>query len=96
MTPDPLRKAISQAWLADEESLTEKLIAKARFSSAEQAATEALAADLVQRIRHARDKRSAVDAFTQEYALSSEEGRGAHVSRGIAPGGFPTLRPRTG
>jgi len=74
MTPDPLRKAISQAWLADEESLTEKLIAKARFSSAEQAATEALAADLVQRIRHARDKRSAVDAFTQEYALSSEEG----------------------
>jgi RHH-type transcriptional regulator, proline utilization regulon repressor / proline dehydrogenase / delta 1-pyrroline-5-carboxylate dehydrogenase len=40
----------------------------------ERAATEALATDLVRRIRAARDKRSAVDAFTQEYALSSDEG----------------------
>ncbi len=74
MKPDPLRKAISNAWLADEEKLSDELIARARLSAGERAATEALATDLVRRIREARDKRSAVDAFTQEYALSSEEG----------------------
>jgi RHH-type proline utilization regulon transcriptional repressor/proline dehydrogenase/delta 1-pyrroline-5-carboxylate dehydrogenase len=74
MNPSPLRKAISNAWLADEEKLSGELIARAQLSPAERAATEALATDLVRRIREARDKRSAVDAFTQEYALSSEEG----------------------
>ncbi|HEX4160662.1 MAG TPA: bifunctional proline dehydrogenase/L-glutamate gamma-semialdehyde dehydrogenase PutA [Rhizomicrobium sp.] len=74
MNPNSLRKAISDAWLADEEKLADELIARARLSPSERAATEALAADLVRRIREARDKRSAVDAFTQEYALSSEEG----------------------
>ncbi len=74
MKPDPLRKAISQAWLADEEKLSDELIARARLSSGERSAIEALATDLVGRIRQARDRRSAVDAFTQEYALSSEEG----------------------
>jgi RHH-type proline utilization regulon transcriptional repressor/proline dehydrogenase/delta 1-pyrroline-5-carboxylate dehydrogenase len=74
MNTDPLRKAISNAWLADEEKLAGELIARARLSPAERAATEALATDLGRRIREARDKRSAVDAFTQEYALSSEEG----------------------
>jgi RHH-type proline utilization regulon transcriptional repressor/proline dehydrogenase/delta 1-pyrroline-5-carboxylate dehydrogenase len=70
----PLRKAISQAWLADEETLSNELIAHARLSPGERAASEALASELVRRIRQARDRRSAVDAFTQEYALSSEEG----------------------
>jgi RHH-type proline utilization regulon transcriptional repressor/proline dehydrogenase/delta 1-pyrroline-5-carboxylate dehydrogenase len=74
MNPDPLRKAISEAWLADEERIATQLIERARLSPGEKAATEALASDLVRRIRLAREKRSAVDAFTQEYALSSEEG----------------------
>lgn len=74
MTPDPLRKAISDAWLADEERITSQLIECGRLTPGEKVATEAIAADLVRRIRLARDKRSAVDAFTQEYALSSEEG----------------------
>jgi RHH-type proline utilization regulon transcriptional repressor/proline dehydrogenase/delta 1-pyrroline-5-carboxylate dehydrogenase len=74
MTTDPLRKAISDAWLADEDALSDELITRARLWPAEKAATEALAADLVRRIRLARDRRSAVDLFTQEYALSSEEG----------------------
>ncbi|MGH6887713.1 MAG: bifunctional proline dehydrogenase/L-glutamate gamma-semialdehyde dehydrogenase PutA [Rhizomicrobium sp.] len=68
------RKAISNAWLADEERLSGELIAKARLSPPEQGAAETFAAGLVQRIRASRDRRSAVDAFTQEYALSSEEG----------------------
>ncbi len=74
MTADPLRKAISKAWLADEETLVHDLIGRARLSPGERAATEALAGELVSRIRGARERRSAVDAFTQEYALSSEEG----------------------
>jgi RHH-type proline utilization regulon transcriptional repressor/proline dehydrogenase/delta 1-pyrroline-5-carboxylate dehydrogenase len=74
MNPDPLRKAISEAWLADEERIASALVERARLSPEEKRATETLAADLVRRIRLARDKRSAVDAFTQEYALSSEEG----------------------
>src|SRR5437016_14671374 len=74
MNPAPLRKAISEAWLADEERITRQLIDRARLAPAQEAATKSLAADLVCRIRLARDKRSAVDAFTQEYALSSEEG----------------------
>ncbi|MGD0190689.1 MAG: bifunctional proline dehydrogenase/L-glutamate gamma-semialdehyde dehydrogenase PutA [Rhizomicrobium sp.] len=74
MTASPLRKAISDAWLADEETLIGRLIEKARLSPAERAATDMLARDLVSRIRKARDKRSSIDAFTQEYALSSEEG----------------------
>jgi len=74
MNPDPLRKAISEAWLADEERITQQLIERARFTPGEESAIATLASDLVRRIRLARDKRSAVDAFTQEYALSSEEG----------------------
>ena len=74
MTTSALRKAISDAWLADENSLVDRVIETARLSPAERAATDALARELVQRIRKARDKRSSIDAFTQEYALSSEEG----------------------
>ena len=74
MNLTPLRKTISQAWLADEEALSGELIARARLSPGQRAASEALASELVGRIRQARDRRSAVDAFTQEYALSSEEG----------------------
>ena len=68
------RKAVSDAYLADEDALLETLIEKARLSPAEKTATETLARELVTRIRKAHDKRSGLDAFTQEYALSSEEG----------------------
>src|SRR5580658_930296 len=74
MTLAELRRAISEAWLADEDAVVDALIPKARLSPAERAATEALATELVTRIRTSRDTRSGVDAFTQEYALSSEEG----------------------
>src|SRR5271155_4370773 len=74
MTLVDLRKAISDVWLADEETVVAGLIPKARLSPGERAGTEALASELVTRIRASRDKRSGVDAFTQEYALSSEEG----------------------
>ena len=69
-----LRQAISAAYLADEDALLESLIAKAKMSPAEEAATLVLARDLVSQLRAGRLRRSGVDAFTQEYALSSEEG----------------------
>jgi RHH-type transcriptional regulator, proline utilization regulon repressor / proline dehydrogenase / delta 1-pyrroline-5-carboxylate dehydrogenase len=74
MTPADLRPAISKAWLADEDEVVDGLIPRARLSPAERAGTEALATELVTRIRASRDKQSGIDAFTQEYALSSEEG----------------------
>src|SRR5215831_4003685 len=71
--PD-FRQAISAAYLADEDMILESLIAKAQLTNAEEAATNALAAELVNRLRAGRESRQGVDAFTQEYALSSEEG----------------------
>jgi RHH-type proline utilization regulon transcriptional repressor/proline dehydrogenase/delta 1-pyrroline-5-carboxylate dehydrogenase len=69
-----LRKAIPDAFLADEDSFLDVLIPKARLTPGERSDTETLARDLVTRIRASKDKRSGIDAFTQEYALSSEEG----------------------
>ena len=69
-----LRQAISDAYLADEDTAVESLIARAKMTPAEEGATLVLARDLVSQLRAGRVSRSGVDAFTQEYALSSEEG----------------------
>src|SRR5712671_2779541 len=71
---EQLRQAISSAYLADEDGVLEGLIAAAKMTPAEGKATEILARDLVSRLRSSGESRSGVDAFTQEYALSSEEG----------------------
>src|SRR6202012_4000031 len=68
------RKAISDAFLADEDMIVDRLIAQARLTPAERAATERLARDLVMRIRERRGEHGSVDALMQEYALSSQEG----------------------
>ncbi|HEX5281363.1 MAG TPA: bifunctional proline dehydrogenase/L-glutamate gamma-semialdehyde dehydrogenase PutA [Micropepsaceae bacterium] len=73
MTQD-LRQPISAAWLADEDALLEELIQKAQLTPAEHSATAFLARELITQLRSARHRRTGVDAFTQEYALSSEEG----------------------
>jgi RHH-type proline utilization regulon transcriptional repressor/proline dehydrogenase/delta 1-pyrroline-5-carboxylate dehydrogenase len=74
MESSPLRQAISDAYLADEEAVVDNLIAMVRLSPAERAATERLARDLVKRIRETRAEHGGVDALMQEYALSSQEG----------------------
>lgn len=74
MDGSDLRKKISDAYLADEDALDDSLIAEAKLSRGEAKATEALARELVSRIRANRERRSGIDSFTQEYALSSEEG----------------------
>src|SRR5215212_2896694 len=68
------RQAISEAFLADEDDLADRLIAKARMTPDEEAATTALARALVGKVRASRPHARGVDAFTQEYALSSDEG----------------------
>ncbi len=74
MSSSPLRQAISAVYLADENTIVDGLIAKARLSPQEAAATRSRAADLVLKIRAEQSKSGGVDAFMQEYALSSEEG----------------------
>jgi RHH-type proline utilization regulon transcriptional repressor/proline dehydrogenase/delta 1-pyrroline-5-carboxylate dehydrogenase len=74
MPADSFRQAISQAYLADEDALVDSLVAKAKMTPAEAAATHALARDLVTRLRAGHRGRTGIDAFMQEYALSSEEG----------------------
>ncbi len=74
MTSSPLRQAISDAYLADENRIAGERIAEARLSRGEAAATHALARELVTRIRQEGARRGGVDAFMQEYALSGPEG----------------------
>ena len=74
LMPSNLRQAIAEVYLADENTVSAERIALARFSPAENAATEALAREFATRIRAEGTKRGGVDAFTQEYSLSTEEG----------------------
>ncbi|HUO98210.1 MAG TPA: bifunctional proline dehydrogenase/L-glutamate gamma-semialdehyde dehydrogenase PutA [Rhizomicrobium sp.] len=71
--PD-LRSAIGDAYLADEEIISAERIEAAKFSPGDNAAVQALARELAGRIRKEGTRRGGVDAFTQEYALSTEEG----------------------
>jgi RHH-type proline utilization regulon transcriptional repressor/proline dehydrogenase/delta 1-pyrroline-5-carboxylate dehydrogenase len=71
---DKLRQAIADAYLADENAVSAERIGQAKFTPAEAAATQALAREFVGRIRAEGGRRGGVDAFTQEYALSTEEG----------------------
>src|ERR1700749_683713 len=71
---DSLRSAISRAYLADENVIAAERVEEAMLSPAGKSATRALAAKLVQRIRKEGTRRGGVDAFMQEYSLSSQEG----------------------
>jgi len=71
---DKLRQDIAQAYLADEDKVSAERIAQARLSPAESTAAEALARDFVGRLRSLGARRGSIDAFMQEYALSTEEG----------------------
>ncbi len=68
-----LRRDISASYLAEENALTAKLLARAALTPAERAATQSLARELVKAIR-ARPAHGGIDALLQEYALSTQEG----------------------
>jgi RHH-type transcriptional regulator, proline utilization regulon repressor / proline dehydrogenase / delta 1-pyrroline-5-carboxylate dehydrogenase len=70
----PLRAAISAHWLADETPLVNRLLSIAELPAASSQAVTARATDWVMRVRRLREQQSPLDAFMQQYDLSSEEG----------------------
>jgi len=72
--PAPLRQAITAAWMRDETEHVRELLQQARLPAADQAAAQALAADLVARVRARARDQGAIEAFMRQYDLGSEEG----------------------
>ena len=73
-TASPLRAAITAAWLRDETTHVRELLEQARLDPARQAEVEALATDLVRRVRARAADQGAIEAFMRQYDLGSEEG----------------------
>jgi delta-1-pyrroline-5-carboxylate dehydrogenase (PutA C-terminal domain) len=71
---DLTRQAIADAYFADEDQISVQRIAAAKIDPQEDNAISTLARDLAGRIRSEGARRGGVDALTQEYALSTEEG----------------------
>ena len=69
-----LRRAISDAWLADETTTVNRLMNIAAVPSDRANRVQMQAADWVRRVRKLKDEQSMLDAFMHEYDLSSEEG----------------------
>ena len=72
--PTPLRQAITAAWMRDETEHVRELLEQARLPAADQAKAQALAADLVRRVRARAQDQGAIEAFMRQYDLGSEEG----------------------
>ncbi len=72
--PAPLRAAITAAWLRDEATHVRELLEQARLEPQRQAEVDALAADLVRRVRARVHDQGAIEAFMRQYDLGSEEG----------------------
>ena len=73
--PDlPGRSAIAAMLFADETATVKALAAEAAFSPEDQRRVAELARQLVAAVRAARRQQGGIDAFMQEYSLSSEEG----------------------
>ncbi len=70
----PLRIAIDDAWLADETHCVTQLLKQTRLDGAIQQQIESLARKLVIAVRNKTEAQGSIDAFMQEYDLSSEEG----------------------
>ncbi|KWT70514.1 Proline dehydrogenase (Proline oxidase) [Hyphomicrobium sulfonivorans] len=70
----PARDEIAASYLLDERQLVDRLIERAVFSEAERSRASELALRLAHAARSGRGKQAGVEAFMQEYGLSSEEG----------------------
>ena len=70
----PLRQAITAAWMRDETEHVRELLGQAHLPAEEQAKAQALAADLVTRVRARAQDQGAIEAFMRQYDLGSEEG----------------------
>ena len=74
MTAQSLRAAISARLIADETSLVKELAAEALLNPEDRKRVADLAKVLVAAVRANRQAQGGIDAFMQEYSLSSEEG----------------------
>jgi RHH-type transcriptional regulator, proline utilization regulon repressor / proline dehydrogenase / delta 1-pyrroline-5-carboxylate dehydrogenase len=72
MLPD--RSAIANHLFADETALVRKLAAEAQLSEGDTEAVQQRAIALVQSVRAGRKTQGSIDAFMQQFSLSSEEG----------------------
>ncbi len=70
----PSRSAIAAKLFADETAVVRALAAEAALSAEDQRRVAELARQLVAAVRAGRTKQGGIDAFMQEYSLSSEEG----------------------
>ena len=70
----PSRAQISRLLFADETALVKSLANEARLSSEQGRQVAELARQLVAAVRAGRRQQGGIDAFMQEYSLSSEEG----------------------
>ena len=68
------RDAIDSLYHADETEVVEDLLAQARMEPAAEGRIKQRAQGLVQAVRDRREERGLLDAFMQQYDLSSEEG----------------------
>ena len=71
---DPLVSAIDLLYHADEASAVQALLPDAQLEPAAQGRVDRLARDLVQAVRDRKAEQGVLEAFMQEYDLSSEEG----------------------
>jgi RHH-type proline utilization regulon transcriptional repressor/proline dehydrogenase/delta 1-pyrroline-5-carboxylate dehydrogenase len=66
--------ALDALWAADEATIVADRLAEARSDPTQRAAIDALAVDLVRRVRTKSGEQSAVESLMRQYDLSSEEG----------------------
>ncbi|MBZ4040038.1 bifunctional proline dehydrogenase/L-glutamate gamma-semialdehyde dehydrogenase PutA [Novilysobacter selenitireducens] len=72
--PAAPRAAITAGWVRDEAAHVRAQINQARLPEADRAAVQAMAADLVARVRARARHQGAIEAFMRQYDLGSEEG----------------------
>lgn len=71
---EPLRKAITNLYHADESTCVRRLLAALDDTDAQQQAIQQTATELVETIRSDKTAHGGLDAFLQEFKLSSREG----------------------
>lgn len=71
---NPIRDEVDRFYHADESEVVARLLAEARLEPAAEKRVNERARNLVQAVRDRDDQRGLMDAFMQQYDLSSEEG----------------------
>ncbi len=73
-SPTGPRAALTAGWVRDETTHVRQLAEQAQLPPTERAAAQAVAADLVARVRARARDQGAIEAFMRQYDLGSEEG----------------------